>query len=110
MDLVPPLPPLQAGWSPEAQRIEAELRTIDDAGMLGHRLTQFLGEVGLFEEWLVEGRRRLLRHLRADLGYSYDQVAVALGVSKSRAQQLCRSMPKGAKPEERDARSPGSPR
>jgi len=75
-----------------------ELRGIDDPVGLGQRLMQFLSEVGDFTDWLVDSRRHLLRHLRQELGFSYDQIAVALGISKSRAQQLCRGMPKGSGP------------
>ncbi len=68
-----------------------EALEIDDAAERARRLTELMVNTQRWVEWMSRHRDEAVRAMRAT-GASYDQVARALGISKSRAQQLCRRL------------------
>ncbi len=77
------------------------------------RATELTRHLSYAQQWVTWGSRQrdvAVLQMRA-AGASYDDVARTLGVSKSRAQQLCRRLgeqhPGGASSWEKQAHSPG---
>ncbi len=70
-----------------ARRAAAE----PDPRVRAAQLTSLLSDTQAWVEWISRHRDDAVRQMRAD-GDSYEEVARVLGLSKSRAQQLCRRL------------------
>lgn len=83
------------------ERTEDFLATLEDAYDVADpaeraaTYTRYLTATADVVEYLSACRMEALRQWRRQ-GASYDEVARRLGVSKSRAQQLCVGMPRGS--------------
>lgn len=74
-------------------RVEAVLE-LEDPSERARQLTQLLEEAQKWVERLSDHRQVAVLGMRSS-GATYQKVAEALGISKSRAQQLCTRTPAG---------------
>ena len=69
----------------------------DDPVQVAKQLQQRFERDGQVCDWMAQHQRRALAELRAR-GLSYTDIARLLRVSRSRAAQLCKELPRGDRP------------